>query len=200
MDVLILERGAVQRQPVAHHVPTDPPAPARIEAQDRHRVPKRALRVARPLLRPAPFQALEGRRVGLGRVEDFPFVDPPDQAQVTDGRRLLLELGALRDDDGSGHDRLTRLGRRLARLPVDPRVGRMIIESDRHGCVREVLVIAAALSIQDVRERPREHRERADTLHRRFDVVGSDLLSIVALWDHLRERQAELSGNAFRRM
>ena len=143
---------------------------------------------------------LQMASLGLGRVEDFPFVDPPDQAQVTDGRRLLLELGALHDDDGSGHDRLTRLGRRLARLPVDPRVGRMIIESDRHGCVREVLVIAAALSIQDVRERPREHRERADTLHRRFDVVGSDLLSIVALWDHLRERQAELSGNAFRRM
>ena len=143
---------------------------------------------------------LQMASLGLGRVDDFPFVEAPDPAQVADGRRLLLELGALKPDDGSGHDRLTRLGRRLARLPVDPRVGRMIIESDRHGCVREVLVIAAALSIQDVRERPREHRERADTLHRRFEVPGSDLLSIVALWDHLRERQSELSGNAFRRM
>ncbi|MGA1521861.1 MAG: ATP-dependent RNA helicase HrpA [Ilumatobacteraceae bacterium] len=143
---------------------------------------------------------LQMASLGLGRVDDFPFVEAPDPSQVTDGRRLLLELGALKADDGSGRDRLTRLGRRLARLPVDPRVGRMIIESDRHGCVREVLVIAAALSIQDVRERPREHRDRADALHRRFEVPGSDLLSIVALWDYLRERQAELSGNAFRRM
>ncbi|MGA1346312.1 MAG: ATP-dependent RNA helicase HrpA [Ilumatobacteraceae bacterium] len=142
---------------------------------------------------------LQMTALGLGDVADFPFVERPDAAAVRDGYALLDELGALRtDDDGERH--LTGVGRRLARLPVDPRLGRMILEADRHGCVREVLVIASALSIQDVRERPREHRDRADELHRRFDVPGSDLLSIVALWDHLRDRQRELSGNAFRRM
>lgn len=142
---------------------------------------------------------LQMTALGLGDVHDFPFVERPDAAAIRDGYQLLDELGALRtDDDGVRH--LTRVGRRLARLPVDPRLGRMILEAERHGCVREVLVIASALSIQDVRERPREHRERADELHRRFDVPGSDLLSIVTLWDHLRDRQRELSGNAFRRM
>jgi ATP-dependent helicase HrpA len=85
----------------------------------------------------------------LGDVAAFPFVDPPDARAVRDAVALLTELGALDDDE-----KLTRLGRRLARLPVDPRFGRMILEADREGCVREVLVIAAALSIQDVRERP----------------------------------------------
>ena len=142
---------------------------------------------------------LQMTALGLGDVHDFPFVERPDAAAIRDGYQLLDELGALRtDDDGVRH--LTRVERRLARLPVDPRLGRMILEAERHGCVREVLVIASALSIQDVRERPREHRERADELHRRFDVPGSDLLSIVTLWDHLRDRQRELSGNAFRRM
>ena len=76
----------------------------------------------------------------------------------------------------------------------------MVLEAERHGCVREVLVIAAALSIQDPRERPEDQREAADAMHRRFDVPGSDLLSIVALWDHLREQQRALSGNQFRRL
>jgi ATP-dependent helicase HrpA len=142
---------------------------------------------------------LQMTALGLGDVAEFPFVERPDASAVRDGYALLDELGALRIAD-DGARRLTGVGRRLARLPVDPRLGRMILEAERHGCVREVLVIASALSIQDVRERPREHRERADELHRRFDVPGSDLLSIVALWDHLRDRQRELSGNAFRRM
>ncbi len=135
----------------------------------------------------------------LGEVSDFPFIEPPETSMVRDGYRLLDELGALTEDDRGAY-RLTGIGRKLARLPIDPRIARMILAADRHGCVREVLVIASALSIQDVRERPREHQDRADELHRRFMVPGSDLLSIVSLWDYLRDQQRELSGNAFRRM
>ena len=135
--------------------------------------------------------------IGLGDVAAFPFLEPPDAASIRDGYLLLEELGAIDGEDGRT---LTTVGRRLARLPVDPRLGRMVLEAERHGCVREVLVIAAALSIQDPRERPEEQREAADELHRRFDVAGCDLLSIVALWDHLREQQRALSGNQFRRL
>ena len=138
---------------------------------------------------------LQMTAIGLGDVARFPFVEPPDEASIRDGYVLLEELSAI-----SPAKRLTKTGRRLARLPTDPRLGRMILESGRFGCVREVLVVAAALSMQDVRERPTERRERADELHRRFEVPGSDLLSIVALWDHLRDRQRALSGNAFRRL
>lgn len=141
---------------------------------------------------------LQMTSLGLGDVAAFPFVEPPDAASINDGYSLLLELGALAGE--AGVYRLTKLGRRLARLPVDPRLGRMIIEADRHGCVREVLIIASALSIRDVRERPREHREQADAMHRRFDVPGSDLMSIVALWDYLREQQGAMSSSAFRRL
>ena len=96
---------------------------------------------------------------------------------------------------------LTPIGKRLARLPIDPRLGRMVLEADRHGCVREVLVIAAALSIQDPRERPHGRARRRPTqLHRRFDVAGSDLLSIVALWDYLRAEQRARSSNQFRKL
>jgi ATP-dependent helicase HrpA len=99
-----------------------------------------------------------------------------------------------------GPRQLTKVGRSLARLPVDPRLGRMVLEADRLGCVREVLVIASALSIQDPRERPQDKREQANEFHNRFKVDGSDLLSIVALWEYLRTQQRELSGNQFRRM
>ncbi|MET0144107.1 MAG: ATP-dependent RNA helicase HrpA [Ilumatobacteraceae bacterium] len=149
---------------------------------------------------------LQMTALGIGDVASFPFVEPPDAASVRDGYLLLEELGALvahRDgddgDDGGGR-LLTRLGRRLARLPVDPRLGRMILEAERHGCVREVLVVAAALSIRDPRERPEDHRQAADEMHRRFDVPGSDLLTLVALWDHLREQQRALSSNQFRKL
>ncbi|MFW2334704.1 ATP-dependent RNA helicase HrpA [Ilumatobacter sp.] len=143
---------------------------------------------------------LQMTAIGLGDVTRFPFVEPPDRQAVRDGYLLLDELGALREGRVGAPRKLTDIGRQLARLPVDPRLGRMVIEAERQGCVREVLVIASALSIQDVRERPKDAPERAAELHRRFDVEGSDLLSIVALWDHLRERQRELSGNRFRRM
>src|SRR5690606_15982659 len=96
--------------------------------------------------------------------------------------------------------RLTPIGRQLARLPVDPRLGRMVLEADRNGCLREVTVIAAALSIPDPRERPAEHREKADTLHARFTDPQSDFLSYLHLWRYLQEQQKARSGNQFRKM
>ena len=142
---------------------------------------------------------LQMAALDLGEVAGFPFIDPPDSRQVSDGVRLLAELGAV-SPDGKEARRLTEKGRKLARLPVDPRLGRMIIEARRNGCAREVLIIAAALSIQDPRERPADARDAADEQHRRFAEPGSDFLSLVNLWDYLREQQRELSGSAFRRM
>ena len=143
---------------------------------------------------------LQMTALGLGDVAAFPFLDPPDHRSVRDGYALLEELGAIEPPDPSGKRRLTAVGGRLARLPIDPRLGRMVLEADRHGCVREVMVIAAALSIQDPRERPTEHRAAADELHRRFDVPGSDFLSLVRLWDYLREQQQALGSSQFRKL
>ena len=143
---------------------------------------------------------LQMTALGLGDVGAFPFLDPPDPRAVRDGYGLLEELGALEPPDPEGRRRLTAVGKRLARLPVDPRLGRMVLEADRLGCVRDVMVIASALSIQDVRERPAEQRGTADELHRRFEVPGSDFLSYVKLWVHLREQQQALSGNQFRKL
>ncbi|MCX6520452.1 MAG: ATP-dependent RNA helicase HrpA [Actinobacteria bacterium] len=144
---------------------------------------------------------LQMTALGLGDVAAFPFLDPPDPRAIRDGFALLEELGAIADAvEDQADRRLTPLGTRLARLPVDPRLGRMVIEAERHGCVREVLVIASALSIQDPRERPAEHRQAADELHRRFAVDGSDFLAYVRLWDHLRERQQQLGSSQFRKL
>jgi ATP-dependent helicase HrpA len=144
---------------------------------------------------------LQMSSLGLGDIARFPFVEPPDRRQVTSGVQLLEELGALAaatpGDDGR---RLTRLGRRRARLPIDPRLGRMILEAERLGCVREILVIAAALSLQDPRERPLEAQAQADQLHARFKDPTSDFLTWLNLWRHLRAQQRELSSSAFRRM
>jgi ATP-dependent helicase HrpA len=143
---------------------------------------------------------LQMAALGLGDVASFPFVDPPDSRAVKDGVDLLEELGAFAPPTADARNRLTPLGRRLAQLPLDPRLGRMVLEAERNACVREVIVIAAALSIQDPRERPAELAGTADELHRRFRVEGSDFLSYVALWDHLRQQQKELSGNQFRKL
>ena len=99
-----------------------------------------------------------------------------------------------------GRPELTDVGRKLARLPLDPRLGRMILEAGQHGCAREVLIITAALSIQDPRERPADAREAADAKHARFAEPGSDFLAFLTLWDYLRDQQRELSGSAFRRL
>jgi ATP-dependent helicase HrpA len=138
---------------------------------------------------------LQMAAAGLGDIEAFPFLDPPDRRQVRDGIALLGELGAL-DDEGA----LTPLGRRLAQLPVDPRLGRMVLEADRLHCADEVIVIAAALSIQDPRERPADERAQADQQHARFADESSDFIAYLNLWGYLRERQRELSGSAFRRL
>ncbi|WP_138734969.1 ATP-dependent RNA helicase HrpA [Modestobacter excelsi] len=130
----------------------------------------------------------------LGDVADFPFIDPPDRRAVADGVALLEELGAL-DDAG----RLTETGRSLAALPLDPRIARMVVEADRRGVLEEVLVIAAGLTVQDVRERPAEHQQAADELHKRFADENSDFLGLLNLWRYLAEQQDALSGNQFRR-
>ncbi len=137
---------------------------------------------------------LQMAAIGLGDVPKFPFIDPPDARNIADGLTLLAELNAFKDG------RITGLGRKLARLPVDPRIGRMILEADRNGCVREVLVIAAALSIQDPRERPADAQQSADDKHRRFADPDSDFTAYLNLWDYLAERQRELSSSAFRRL
>src|SRR5690606_5185278 len=112
-----------------------------------------------------------------------------------DGLDLLRELHAL---DVGG--RVTKLGRHLARLPVDPRFGRMILESGRHGVTREVMAIVAGLTIQDPRERPLEKRAQADQAHARFTDPTSDFVTLLNLWNHLRAKERELSGSAFRRL
>ena len=123
---------------------------------------------------------LQMAALGLGAIEEFPFLDPPDRRQVRDGVNLLRELGALDE-----HDKLTTLGRRLAELPVDPRLARAVIEADRLACAYEVIVIVAGLSIQDPRERPAERRQHADQLHARFADENSDFLAYLSLWRYL---------------
>ncbi len=138
--------------------------------------------------------------LGLGDIAAFPFIDPPDRRSIRDGVTLLHELGALDVAEADPDKALTAIGRRLAQLPIDPQLGRMVLEADTQGCVTEVLVVAAALSIQDPRERPLEHREAAAQLHARFADEHSDFATLLALWAYLREQQHELSGNQFRRL
>ncbi|GAA0638530.1 ATP-dependent RNA helicase HrpA [Sporichthya brevicatena] len=138
---------------------------------------------------------LQMTAIGLGDVAAFPFVDPPDRRSVADGVALLEELGALTPDGA-----LTPVGRKLAQLPVDPRIGRMILEADRYGVLREVIIIAAALSIQDPRERPVEAQEAARAKHARFNDPTSDFLVYLNLWTYLREQQRELSSAKFRKL
>ncbi len=136
----------------------------------------------------------------LGDIAAFPFVEPPDRRHITDGMNLLNELGALESSTKDSLPRLTPLGRKLARLPVDPRLARMVLAADRNGSVSEVVVIAAALSIQDPRERPVDKQAQADQQHARFRDPESDFLSYLNLWRYLTEQRAELSANRFRRL
>ncbi|WP_411574075.1 ATP-dependent RNA helicase HrpA [Streptomyces fradiae] len=143
---------------------------------------------------------LQMTAAGLGDIEKFPFIDPPDHRNIRDGVQLLQELGALDPAQKDPKKRLTPLGRQLAQLPVDPRLARMVLEADKNGCVREVMVIAAALSIQDPRERPAEKQAQADQQHARFKDETSDFLAFLNLWRYVREQQRALSSSAFRRM
>ncbi|WP_280510195.1 ATP-dependent RNA helicase HrpA [Nocardia farcinica] len=167
---------------------------------------------------------LQMTALGLGDIENFPFVEAPDRRAIRDGIALLEELGALaepapqpdaaapsedgprapkgrrrRGGEGAGGMALTPIGREMAQLPVDPRMARMLVQANRNGCLSDVLVIVAALSIQDVRERPADQQQAADTRHARFTVEGSDFLAYLRLWDYLTEQRKSLSSNQFRR-
>ncbi|MCM2390937.1 ATP-dependent RNA helicase HrpA [Streptomyces albipurpureus] len=143
---------------------------------------------------------LQMTAAGLGEIEKFPFIDPPDHRNIRDGVQLLQELGAFDTAQKDPRKRLTPLGRKLSQLPVDPRLARMVIEADKNGCVREVMVIAAALSIQDPRERPAEKQTQADQQHARFKDETSDFLAFLNLWRYVREQQKERGSSSFRRM
>ncbi|MGV9344486.1 ATP-dependent RNA helicase HrpA [Streptomyces spiralis] len=143
---------------------------------------------------------LQMTAAGLGDIEKFPFIDPPDHRNIRDGVQLLQELGALDPAQKDPRKRLTETGRKLAQLPVDPRLARMVLEADRNGCVREVMVIAAALSIQDPRERPSDKQTQADQQHARFRDESSDFLAFLNLWRYVREQQKERGSSSFRRM
>ncbi|MEU9012123.1 ATP-dependent RNA helicase HrpA [Streptomyces sp. NPDC048479] len=143
---------------------------------------------------------LQMTAAGLGDIEKFPFIDPPDHRNIRDGVQLLQELGAFDPVQKDPKKKLTPLGRKLSQLPVDPRLARMVIEADKNGCVREVMVIAAALSIQDPRERPADKQTQADQQHARFKDETSDFLAFLNLWRYVREQQKERGSSSFRRM
>ncbi len=145
--------------------------------------------------------------LGFGDIASFPFLTPPDSRGVKAAFDLLVELGAVDPSTGSGTGKtssgtgkLTDLGREIARLPIDPRFARMLVEAKRSGVQPDVLAIVAGLSIPDVRERPEDRREAADRMHARFTDPTSDFLTLLNLWNHLREKQAELGSSAFRRL
>ena len=125
---------------------------------------------------------LRMKSLGLGTVEDFPFLEPPPKRAIADGYQLLAELGAV--DDGN---ELTPIGRELARLPLDPRVGRMILEARSREALTEVLIIAAAFSVQEVRDRPIEHQQAADAAHKKFDDEKSEFIGDLKLWKWLED-------------
>ncbi len=133
--------------------------------------------------------------LGLGDIEQFAFLDAPDKRYITDGFRLLHELGAVDE-----RNRITEDGRRLARLPVDPRIGRMLLAADREASLHEVLIIASALTIQDPRERPLEAQQAADEKHRRFHDEKSDFLAFLNLWDYYHEQARHLSNSKLRKL
>ncbi len=146
---------------------------------------------------------LQMASLGLGDVESFPFVEPPDTRSIRDGVALLEELGAVDPEREGRRGRngwLTPMGRRMARLPLDPRLARIVLEADSLGCLREILVIVSALSTQDPRERPRGAEQIADEFHSRYRDPHSDFLSHLLLWEHLRVERRARSGNQFRKM
>ncbi|MGF1794185.1 ATP-dependent RNA helicase HrpA [Photobacterium profundum] len=142
---------------------------------------------------------LQMTAIGLGDIHAFPFVEAPDNRNIQDGLRLLEELGAINLKATDPRKRLSPMGRQLARLPLDPRLARMVLEAPKLGSLREVMVIACALSIQDPRERPSEKKQASDEKHNRFADKDSDFIAFVNLWNYVQEQQKELSGNQFRK-
>ncbi|WP_392565313.1 ATP-dependent RNA helicase HrpA [Utexia brackfieldae] len=141
---------------------------------------------------------LQMTALGLGDIAAFPFVEAPDKRHIQDGIRLLEELNAV--EFKRQHYQLTEVGKALAQLPVDPRLGRMIVEAKKYGCVKELMIVTAALSIQDPRERPLDKQQASDEKHRRFSDKDSDFMSLINLWRYLQTQQAELSSNQFRKL
>ncbi|WP_193165091.1 ATP-dependent RNA helicase HrpA [Microbulbifer hainanensis] len=137
---------------------------------------------------------LQMLQLRIGDIRDFPFVDPPDQRLINDGYKLLQELQAV---NAQGH--VTPLGRALSRLPLDPRLGRMLMAAADGDSLREILIIVAALAVQDPRERPAEKRQAADEKHRQWQHEQSDFLSYVLLWDAFEAQRQELSQNQLRK-
>ncbi|MFT4927656.1 MAG: ATP-dependent helicase HrpA [Phenylobacterium sp.] len=144
----------------------------------------------------------------LGDISDFPFVEAPDQRNINDGLRLLEEIGAVETASASKgkkasldqSPRLSDIGRKISRLPVDPRLGRMVIQAAQDGCLHEVMVVTAALSIQDPRERPSDAKQKSDELHGRFADKQSDFITFINLWNHIKTQQRELSNSQFRKL
>ncbi|MGB5759930.1 MAG: ATP-dependent RNA helicase HrpA [Acidimicrobiales bacterium] len=143
---------------------------------------------------------LQMASLGLGDIAGFPFVEPPDDRSIADGVQLLEELDALDPEHHGTRRWLTPMGRELAKLPVDPRFGRMIIEAADNGVLHEVMIIVAGLSIQDPRERPTDQQQAADEAHRRFADERSDFLTLLNLWSHLETERKGRSSGRFRRM
>ncbi|MGS2720086.1 ATP-dependent RNA helicase HrpA [Paraglaciecola aestuariivivens] len=139
---------------------------------------------------------LQMMSLGLGKIDAFPFVQPPDTRSINDGFKLLEELGAI--DITKGRSKLSQKGRQLARLPIDPRYARMVIEAEQQNCVNEIIVIAAGLSIQDPKERPQDKKQKADLMHSEFTNKESDFLGLLQLWQSFREQQQNLSSNQLR--
>ncbi|WCE28319.1 ATP-dependent RNA helicase HrpA [Vibrio sp. SCSIO 43137] len=142
---------------------------------------------------------LQMTAIGLGDIQAFPFVEAPDKRNIQDGVRLLEELGAFNSGAKDSKKKLTTIGRKLSRLPIDPRLARMVIEAPRFGCLKEIMVIASALSIQDPRERPSDKQQSSDDKHKRFFDKESDFITFVNLWDYIQKQQKALSGNQFRK-
>jgi ATP-dependent helicase HrpA len=137
---------------------------------------------------------LQMKALRLGEVQDFPFIEPPDYRQIRDGYQTLHELGAIDEDN-----QLTENGRHLARLPIDPKIGRMILAAREEGCLDEVLIIASALTVQDPRERPLDMQQAADEAHAKWRDENSDFVSYLHLWKWFREKRDHLSTSQLRK-
>lgn len=138
--------------------------------------------------------------LGLGDMSEFPFVQAPDSRNINDGLTLLEELQAIKPAKNRDKTSLTQSGRELSRLPVDPRLAKMVLTAHKLGALREVIIIVAALSIQDPRERPQEKRAAANEKHGRFDDPDSDFIAFLNLWNYLEEQQSELTNSQFRKL
>jgi ATP-dependent helicase HrpA len=138
---------------------------------------------------------LQMSTLNLGKIEHFPFVEPPDKRMIRDGFKLLYEIGAV-----DSEHKVTPLGRQLAHLPIDVRLGRMLLAAEKEGALAEVLIIVSALAIQDPRERPLEKQQAADEKHRRFKDEKSDFISYLLLWDYFHQKKKELSQNQHRKL